>query len=224
MGATHGRHRAEPRPPGRIHDQRASDGYKVELFAFQALQQFVDSCDRGSFRTSKRAREFFIEGYRAYGDGGLPVSFFVHPPDSRNCPQTRFPEAALRAMKQVHACSGQRRKKPLQFGGTLRQFGVVVLQLPLRKTEADGKLRAHLATDFTDHFHCKRVRAARSPPYHRCAGWFHPKRTGREIAVRAVNLHAVEPEALANRAASPKARITSSISRCVIARQFSYRV
>jgi len=82
--------------PGRIQDQRASDCEQVELLPLQALQQFVDSSDRGSFRTSKRLREFLIERDRAHGDGGLAGQL---PAPSRQIQRTPLklgsPEAAL---------------------------------------------------------------------------------------------------------------------------------
>ena len=77
---------------------------------------------------------------------------------------SRAPKPALRTMEQIHTCGCQRRKETLQLGGTLRQFGVVVLQLPLRENGDRPGTPDPLGRTSRITSTAKRVRATRSPP------------------------------------------------------------
>src|SRR5665213_4638039 len=100
-------------------------------------------------------------------------------------------------MEQIDACRGKRRQKALQFGGSLRQCGVVILQLPLRKAKAHRKIRSYPATDLPNYLY-RETGAGGQIASIRIGATVSglPEELVEKVAVRAVNLQAIETESL----------------------------
>ena len=185
----------------RVLQQRAADGDQVEVAALQHREQPIE---RRWFRgfTTVGGDKLAGEPDRADGDRGLAGQLLGPTGEVEvGAVELGFPEPALGAMEGVCAGVGERSEPRRQRGGRRRDLGLEVLLLPLREPNDHWKRGSDRAAHrFQDLGREAGPLADRWPAIQVVAfvGAL-PEELVDQVAVGAVKLDRIEPEALGAR-------------------------
>ena len=117
----------------RVLQQRPANGNHVELIVVHAAEQLIQRRRIGSATHTFRAvQEVPIQAHAPHGNGGLAGNLFGPASQVQvGAFELRQPEATGGGMENINTGLHQRGQKTLQLFRVPRQFGVVILLLPL---------------------------------------------------------------------------------------------
>ena len=168
---------------------------------------------------SEDVHEFLIQRDRAHGDGRFAGELLGPARQiQRAALKLGLPEAALRTMEQIDACGGQEAQGSVSSSAGFALIWRYSLAASTARSgdrpETPGSPCCGFRGSPPPRNGCERADHRRSRRY---GDWSPPRRTGPEDSrARRESPRHRNPDARPIAAASPKARITSSISCCVI--------